>query len=105
MAEDFQCNITVKPVAKWVDDKTANEKGCPPCLIAPLSSYYLAALEDAGETKLATELKGLFEKGEVLTIAEKLDSIKTDVGDALSKQLRNLDCFAQTFKQEAASTK
>ena len=101
--EDFKCTVKVKPIADWVDDKVANEEGCPPCLIAPLSSYYLAALEDAGETKLATELKELFEKGEVLTIAEKLDSIKTNVGDALSKQLRNLDCFAQTFKPDDAS--
>uniref|UniRef100_A0A6M3MBK1 Uncharacterized protein n=1 Tax=viral metagenome TaxID=1070528 RepID=A0A6M3MBK1_9ZZZZ len=101
--EQFKCKIKVAPVAKWLDDKVANEEGCPPCLIAPLSSYYLAALEDAGETKLAGELKDLFEKGEVLTIAEKLDSIKTDVGDALSKQLRNLDCFAQTFKPDDAS--
>ena len=101
--EQFKCKIKVAPVAKWLDDKVANEEGCTPCLIAPLSSYYLAALEDAGETKLAGELKDLFEKGEVLTIAEKLDSIKTDVGDALSKQLRNLDCFAQTFKPDDAS--
>jgi len=103
MVEEFQCKIKVEPVAKWVDSEVANKEGCPPCLIAPLSSYYLAALEDAGETKLAGELKELFAKGEVLTIAEKLDSIKTDVGDALSKQLRNLDCFAQTFKPDAAS--
>jgi len=101
--EEFKCNIKVKPVAEWVDGEPSDETDCPPCLIAPLSSYYLAALEDAGETKLATELKELFEKGEVLTIAEKLDSIKTDVGDALSKQLRNLDCFAQSFKPDAAS--
>ncbi len=98
--EDFDCKIKVKPVADWVDGKPVDEKDCPPCLIAPLSSYYLAALEDAGEAKLANELKNLFEKGEVLTIAKKLDSIKTDVGDALSKQLRNLDCFAQSFKKE-----
>lgn len=101
--EEFDCKIKVRPVAVWVDDKVANEEGCPPCLIAPLSSYYLAALEDAGESKLAEELKDLFEKGEVLTIAKKLDSIKTDVGDALSKQLRNLDCFAQSFKLDDAS--
>ncbi|KKM20469.1 hypothetical protein LCGC14_1645210 [marine sediment metagenome] len=98
--DDFECKIKVKPIFEWVNGEPVDEKDCPPCLIAPLSSYYLATLEDAGEAKLAGELKVLFEKGEVLTIAEKLDSIKTDVGDALSKQLRNLDCFAQSFKPD-----
>ena len=101
--DDFKCNIKVKPVAEWIEDEEANEKGCPPCLMAPLSSYYVGALEKAGETKVATELKQLFEKGDVLTIAKKLDTIKTDVGEALSKQLRNLDCFAQSFKPDDAS--
>ena len=96
--DDFECNIEVRPVAEWVGDK--KPEGCPPCLIAPLSGYYLGALEEAGETKLATELKQLFKEGDVLTISKKLDSIKTNVGEALRKQLRNLDCFAQTFKPE-----
>lgn len=101
--DDFQCNIKVKPVAEWVNDDKANQEGCPPCLVAPLSSYYIGALEEAGETKHIEELKKLFETGDVLTICKKLDSIKTDVGEALSKQLRNLDCFAQSFKPDDAS--
>ncbi len=96
--DDFKCDIEVRPVADWAVDEKA--KGCPPCLIAPLSSYYLGALHEAGETKLAAELKQLFEEGDVLTITKKLDSIKIDVGEALRKQLRDLDCFAQTFKAE-----
>ena len=98
--DDFVCNIKVRPVAEWVDDKEVAKESCPPCLIAPLSSYYLGALEEAGETKLISELKQLFEEGNVLTISKKLDTIKTDVGKALREQLRNLDCFAQTFKPE-----
>ena len=96
--DDFECKIKVRPVADWVEDK--NSEVCPPCLIAPLSSYYLGKLEEAGETELATELKQLFEAGDVLTISQKLDTIKTNVGEALRKQLRNLDCFAQTFKPD-----
>ena len=96
--DDFMCNIEVRPISEWVNDKKSHKEGCPPCLIAPLSSYYLGTLEEAGETKLATELKQLFEEGDILTISKKLDSIKTNVGEALRKQLRNLDCFAQTFK-------
>ena len=98
--DDFECKIEVRPVSEWVGDKKPREEGCPPCLIAPLSSYYLGALEEAGETKLASELKQLFEEGNVLTIAKKLDNIKTDVGEALRIKLRNLDCFAQTFKPD-----
>ncbi len=99
--DDFVCNINVRPVADWFKDE--NTPGCPACLIAPLSSYYLHALEQAGETAQVTALKEIFEKGEVLTICKKLDTIKNDVGEALSKQLRNLDCFAQTFKPDEAS--
>lgn len=98
LMDDFRCNIEVRPVSDWVGDKKA--EGCPPCLIAPLSSYYLGTLQEAGETKLVAELKQVFEEGDVLTISKKLDSIKTDVGEALRKQLRDLDCFAQTFKAE-----
>lgn len=102
--DDFVCTIEPKPVAEWLEDDKANEEGCPSCLLAPLASYYLGALEEAGETKLAEELKKTFEAGDPLTIARKLDTIKEGAGEALSKQLKNLDCFAQTFKPEDAAT-
>ena len=95
---DFVCELKeIRPIAEWVEDK---DGGCPPCLLAPLSSYYLGVLEEGGEDKLAAELKEMFEEGDILTIAQKLDNIKTNVGEALRNQLRNLDCFAQTFKPE-----
>ena len=102
--DDFTCDREVRPVAEWVKDETDSEEDCPPCLIMPLSSYYLGALEEAGETKLAGELQEVYESGDVLTISEKLDTIKADVGEALRNQLRNLDCFAQTFKPNKADT-
>ena len=95
--DDFVCDIKVRSVVEWVTDQTISEN-CPPCLIAPLSSYYLGALEKAGEKKLASELLEVFEAGDLLTISKKLDTIKADVGEALSTKLRDLDCFAQTFK-------
>ena len=101
--DDFQCKIKVRPVEEWFNDEQAAKEGCPPCLIAPLSGYYLGTLEAAGETAVAAALKQSFADGDILTIVRKLDSIKTDVGEALSKQLRNLDCFAQSFKQDDAS--
>lgn len=96
---DSECEIELKPLAEWL----GNKEGCPPCLIAPLASYYLGALNAAGETNLAEELKKTFEEGDALTICQKLDNIKSDVGEALLKQLRNLDCYAQTFKLDDAS--
>lgn len=98
--DDFVCNIKVRPLTEWVKDKTTSEKDCPPCLITPLSAYYLGALEEAGEKQLASELQQVFEGGDVLLISQKLDTIKANVGEALSKQLRDLDCFAQTFKPD-----
>ena len=94
--KDFTCDIKeVKPIETWIEDK----EGCPPCLIGALSGYYLGTLEEAGETILASELKEVFEEGDLLTISKKLDTIKTNVGEAVRNQLRDLDCFAQTFKQ------
>ena len=95
--DDFVCNLkNVRPLTEWIHD----EKDCPPCLVAPLAGYYLGTLEEAGETNLAEELKKTYEGGDTLTIIEKLDNIKDNVGDALLKQLRNLDCFAQSFKPD-----
>ena len=96
---DSECKIELKPISEWIKSK----EGCPPCLVAPLASYYLGALNEAGETKLAEELVKTYESGDVLTITSKLDSIKSNVGEALQKQLRNLDCYAQTFKPEDSS--
>ena len=97
--EDFSCNIEVKPISEWIKGK----KGCPPCLLAPLAGYYLGTLKEAGETQLAKELEKIYQEGDHLTICKKLDNIKNDVGEALSKQLRDLDCFAQTFKPDKTS--
>lgn len=96
--DSFKCKLEIQPIATWMEDD--NAEGCPPCILSPLASYYLGALEEAGEDKIAEDLKTTFERGDILTIAKKLDSIKTDVGEALRNQLRNLDCFAQTFKPE-----
>lgn len=99
--KDFVCKITPELIEDWV--QSGPEEECHPCLVAPLSSYYLGTLEKAGEKKLAEELTQVFEEGDMLTISKKLDNIKNNVGEALRKQLINLDCFAQTFKPNDAS--
>jgi len=100
-AVDFVCKISIKPIEEWVGEKPT-DGSCPPCMIAPLASYYLGTLQKAGETTLASELEATYESGDILTISRKLDNIKGDVGEALKQELRNLDCFAQSFKPDAA---
>jgi len=100
LIRDFKCPLSeVKSIEEWMKNGKTKED-CPPCLIAPLSSYYLGTLKEAGEDKLAEELQAVFEQGDILTIAKKLDTIKGVVGEALSKQLIDLDCFAQSYKQD-----
>lgn len=100
--EDFTCTIKVKPITKWVEEQ--DEKSCHPCLIKPLAGYYMGTLQEnksdpkAGE--MAKKLEKAWESSDVLTIAQALDSIKTEVGDDLHKELMSLDCFAQTYQVE-----
>ena len=99
LIRDFKCPLSeVQSIEEWME-KGETGTDCPPCLIAPLSSYYLGTLREAGEDKLATELEETFNKGDLLTIAKKLDNIKGEVGEALRAELKDLDCFAQVFKQ------
>jgi hypothetical protein len=99
---EFICKITPLPVSEWIE----KGEGCPPCILSPLSAYYRGILENAGEMKLAQELDEVYAGGDVLTIGQKLDSIKNEVGsEQLKQQLKNLDCFAQSFKPEDSADK
>ena len=97
MIDDFVCTLDdVKSLEDWLAHP---EKGkCPSCLLAPLASYYVGALEDAGESRLADQLKGIFEGGDPLTIGKFMDKIKVNVGDKLKQELVNLDCMAQVHE-------
>ena len=95
--EDFTCPLSsIQSVEEWLSTK--NDKHCPSCLIAPLASYYTGALEEAGENGLANDLKSAFERGDVLTIARNMDTIKRNVGDRLKQDLEKLDCMAQVHE-------
>lgn len=97
--KDFVCPLSsVKSLEEWLSKDNGNGKNCPPCLIGPLASYYAGALEEAGENKMADELKSTFEKGNALTIAKHMDKIKKNVGDKLKQDLENLDCMAQVHE-------
>jgi hypothetical protein len=96
--KDFTCHLkTVSPVLAWIERGDVDDN-CPPCLLAPLASYYLGALNDANELIHASRLQEVFEGGDLLTIARVMDKIKADVGDRLKFELETLDCMAQSFK-------
>jgi len=101
MIDGFSCPIEkIKSVEEWANGPETNEN-CPPCLMAPLASMYLQNLRTAKEDAIADKLEKVFEQGDLLTIARFLDNIKSDVGEPLRNDLRELDCFAQVHKQQA----
>lgn len=91
-----KCEIPLIPLAEWVQNPGPDQ--CPPCVITPLASHYLGALEEAGETSLAENLKKVYEDGDVLTIAQELDNIKSKVGESLKDALLDFDCMGETLK-------
>lgn len=97
MVQDFTCPLkSIQTLEGWLTSPSDGQ--CPSCLLAPLASYYLGALEEAGENILADNLKSMFENSSPLTIAKNMDSIKKRVGDKLKQDLENLDCMAQVHK-------
>lgn len=97
MLEDFTCPLSsIESLESWLSKE--DDTHCPACLIAPLASYYVGILEEAGENKLADNLKSEFEKGDNLTIVKNMDTIKRSVGEKLKQNLEKLDCMAQISK-------
>lgn len=100
MLEGFQCNREVKLMTDWIQEKTPE---CRPCLLSPLAGFYLGVLEQAGESKLAETLKQVHETApDPLTICQEFDRLKGEVGDALRKELVELDCFTQSYTPQDA---
>ena len=100
MIEGFECAIKVKLIVDWVQEE--DEKVCRPCLIKPLANYYLGTLQESTEPKageLAKNLEKAWESADLLTIAQELDKIKSEVGDDLRKELVALDCFTQSYEE------
>lgn len=97
MIEGFSCQRNVKPIEAWVQED--NPDVCPPCIMQPLTSYYLGALEKAGAHEHARKLESAWNSGDLLTIAKTLDTIKDEVAAPLKKDLIELDCFAQSYKE------
>lgn len=99
--EEFTCPLST---VESLEDYFAKEFGpggeCRPCRVRPLASLYLGVLERVGDTKGAAELTAAYERQDILTIARAMDNIKSGAKEPIRKELRNLDCFAQSYQEE-----
>lgn len=99
--EGFRCELNeVKPILTWMQEYKEGEEPCRPCMIAPLASFYVGVLDQAGEKEKSDKLKAVFEEGDGLTICRELDKIKSEVGEAVREELVELDCFTQTYEPQ-----
>lgn len=97
--EPLSCDLkVVDTLEKWVNGESENGP-CRHCLLAPLAGQYAGALIEAGDEKHQRELEIAWDSGDVLTVAQRLDKIKEEVGEDLKRYLRSLDCMAQSFQE------
>ena len=99
MIEGFTCQRKVKPIEVWLQEEEPGS--CHPCLLNPLASHYLGVLQEAKANEQIKKLEDAWATGEGLTIAKTMDIIKNEVGENLKKELIALDCFTQSYKEEA----
>ena len=81
----------------WIQQP--DDKICRPCLLGPVIQWYRDELQAKGLNDLAIEVEGAIEGGEI-TMATKLDEIKSKVSPELKARLREFDCYAQIYKGE-----
>lgn len=82
----------------WVQQPDGNGV-CRPCLLAPVTQWYMDTLRAAGMGGLVADLEGAVDGGEV-ALAAKLDEVKEKVPDEVRARLREFDCHAQLYKGE-----
>ncbi len=99
--DGFQCKIKVEPLKEWFATEIDEDGECHPCRMLPLASLYLGTLQKAGKTEDAAELEKVYEGGDILTIAECMDKIKSRAEEQLRQALEELDCFAESYKELA----
>jgi hypothetical protein len=93
--EPSPCESTID-MATWV--RQPNGDGpCRPCLLAPVTQWYMDILKTGGMEFLAAELEGAVDGGEE-ALAAKLDEVKGKVSPEVRARLREFDCHAQLYK-------
>lgn len=89
---------SVIDMGTWLQ-QPSGDGTCRPCLLAPVTQWYMDALRTAGMQGLATDLEGAVDGGEV-ALATKLDEVKSKVSPELRARLKEFDCHAQLYKGE-----
>jgi G3E family GTPase len=89
--------VSVIDMATWVQQPNGDGP-CRPCLLAPLTQWYMDVLRTGGRDDLAAALEGAVDGGEVV-LATKLDEVKGEVSPELRARLKEFDCHAQLYKE------
>jgi len=100
--KDFKCPIKIESMEDWIKGGGDGKENCRPCNLAPVASWYISQLKEAGDEESAKKLEETFENEDPLTIARELDKIKARVGETLKPKLEEFDCFCQIYKEEDA---
>jgi hypothetical protein len=89
---------SVIDMATWVQQPSGDGL-CRPCLLAPVTQWYMDVLKTQGMNDLASTLEGAIDGGEV-ALATKLDEVKSQVPAEVRARLKEFDCHAQLYKGE-----
>lgn len=98
-SDDDPCACTIG-MAKWMEQGDTEDE-CRSCLLAPVTQWYRDELEERGLGDVAKELEDLGEGATPIEIAQKLDEIKDRLPDDVRTRLREFDCSAQVYEQNA----
>jgi len=101
--EECHCD-NLKSMEDWLSEEDEGVQ-CHECILTPIAEYYLGALQEEKAEPQEKQLVEAWETKDLLTIGKIMDKIKGEVGEALKKRLINYDCYAQTYKPEAAEDK
>ena len=98
--EECHCD-NLKSMEDWLSEEDEGVQ-CHECILTPIAEYYLGALQEEKAELQEKQLVEAWGTLDLLTIGKTMDIIKSAVGEALKKRLINYDCYAQTYKPEAA---
>ena len=98
--EECHCD-NLKPMEDWLSEEDEGEQ-CHECILSPIAEYYLGALQEEKAEPQIKQLNEAWKTEDLLTIGRAMDIIKSEVGESLKNRLITYDCYAQTYKPEAA---
>lgn len=94
----FKCNCPIELLSleEWLK-KESPHGNCKPCLLTPLTQWYVSELEERGETKEANTIREITQAKNTTPelLAKELDAIKKRSNEDLKERLKDLDCEIQ----------